>query len=186
MSGIYWGGTMTSIEQGTLENFIIQRAKPDMKIAEIGSWRGLSTSIWAKVIKPLGGHVYVVDNWKGISDGDKEAREQDIYSIFKANMIQLELWDVIYPLVMDSLVAANLIKDEFFDLVYIDADHRYEAISADIKAWYPKVKIDGILAGHDYSRFIHLGVKQAVDELLKTATILKDTTIWYYKKEGAI
>jgi hypothetical protein len=36
------------------------------------------------------------------------------------------------------------------DFVYIDADHRYEAVVEDIRMWYPKVKAGGILAGHDY------------------------------------
>ena len=174
--------TMTTVEVEALQGFITQIAIPNMNIMEIGVWKGLSTSIWAKVIKPLGGHIYVVDNWKGIPDSPQEANSEDVYSIFKANLIILDLWDIVHPLVMDSVVAANLVKDKFFDLVYIDADHRYEAISADIKAWYPKVKIGGILAGHDYRA--HPGVKRAVDEILQKFEVIKETTIWYHKKEN--
>ena len=45
--------------------------------------------------------------------------------------------------------AANF-GDESLDLVFIDGDHRYGAVSADLDAWIPKVKPGGILAGHDY------------------------------------
>lgn len=36
------------------------------------------------------------------------------------------------------------------DIVYIDARHDYRSVYADLVAWYPKVKVGGIIAGHDY------------------------------------
>jgi len=50
-----------------------------------------------------------------------------------------------------SLEAVKHFVDETIDFVYIDADHSYEAVKEDIKAWLPKLKPDGILAGHDYA-----------------------------------
>jgi hypothetical protein len=47
--------------------------------------------------------------------------------------------------------SAERFVDEFFDFVYIDADHNFEPVYADIKAWYPKVKSGGVLFGHDYN-----------------------------------
>lgn len=46
--------------------------------------------------------------------------------------------------------------------IYIDADHRYEPVKADIEAWWEVLNDGGILAGHDYD--IRRGVKDAVDE----------------------
>lgn len=37
-----------------------------------------------------------------------------------------------------------------FDIVYIDADHSFDAVYSDLQAFYPLVKPGGILAGHDY------------------------------------
>lgn len=54
-------------------------------------------------------------------------------------------------------------EDDFFDFVYIDADHNYEAVVKDLEAWYPKVKNGGIFFGHDYSAPWD-GVIQAVNE----------------------
>lgn len=48
-----------------------------------------------------------------------------------------------------STNAASLFEDNSLDFVYIDGNHMYDAVLDDIKAWYPKVKPGGILAGDD-------------------------------------
>jgi len=50
-----------------------------------------------------------------------------------------------------SVNASKQFPDEYFDFVYIDADHTEEAVKEDILAWWPKVRSGGVLAGHDYS-----------------------------------
>ena len=72
---------------------------------------------------------------------------------------------------MLSLEAAVLIADGTLDFVYLDADHSYAAVKADIAAWWPKVRKGGILAGHDYVQGLinnsEFGVIQAVSEFAK-------------------
>lgn len=46
--------------------------------------------------------------------------------------------------------AAPEIPDGSLDFVYIDGDHSLEGIFQDIYAWTPKVRIGGIVSGHDY------------------------------------
>lgn len=48
-----------------------------------------------------------------------------------------------------SLEAAATFARESLDFVYVDGDHRYDRVTADLKAWWPKVRPGGILAGHD-------------------------------------
>jgi hypothetical protein len=60
--------------------------------------------------------------------------------------------------------------------LFIDGDHHYDTVKADILNWRDTVAIGGILAFHDYApipedlrTMPHLdGVRQAVDELIKT------------------
>lgn len=53
------------------------------------------------------------------------------------------------------------------DLVFIDASHGYDAVKADIEAWYPNMKPNGLMVFHDYGARVWSGVKLAVDELMK-------------------
>jgi hypothetical protein len=67
---------------------------------------------------------------------------------------------------------ADLFPDNSFDFIYIDANHSYEAVKFDINKWYPKLRIEGLFAGHDYvdiyeNKKQKFGVKQAVDEFGK-------------------
>jgi hypothetical protein len=67
-----------------------------------------------------------------------------------------------------SLKAASTVEDDSLDFVFIDADHGYEECLSDIRAWFPKLRSNGIMCGHDYHRpnYPEEGVKRAVDEFL--------------------
>ena len=83
-----------------------------------------------------------------------------------------------------SIDAAKFFPDNYFDMVYIDANHTYEAVSQDIPAWLPKVKIGGILGGHDYNMS---SIRRAVDELLPGAwepppAPRGSTKVWLFRK----
>lgn len=60
--------------------------------------------------------------------------------------------------------ACNDVPDNSLDFVYIDGNHSYDFVKADIEKWYPKLKIGGIMGGHDYTKQLP-GVITAVDEL---------------------
>jgi len=69
--------------------------------------------------------------------------------------------------------AAENFLDEYFDLIYIDADHSYEGCKQDMEDWWPKVKKGGLFLGDDYSHQHALltGAKfeviRAVDEFVE-------------------
>jgi len=60
-----------------------------------------------------------------------------------------------------SRVAADRFEDGALDLVFIDGDHRFEAVAEDIASWWPKLRPGGVLCGDDYH---WEGVKRAVDD----------------------
>lgn len=83
----------------------------------------------------------------------------------------------------DSTEASKLIANESLDFVYIDANHSYEACLSDIKIWYPKLRVGGIIAGHDYiPDGIYpegvFGVQRAVNEYFKDKIINTTKDAW--------
>lgn len=62
----------------------------------------------------------------------------------------------------------------FFDIVYIDGDHSYDAVMDDLITYYDKIKVGGWLTGHDYKSASHLQVKEAVDDFLKERNLQLD------------
>ena len=65
-----------------------------------------------------------------------------------------------------SMNAVGDVADESLDFVFIDADHKYTSVCDDIREWAKKVRIGGIVSGHDYyiTRGQNMGVINAVDE----------------------
>jgi len=87
--------------------------------------------------------------------------------------------------------AVNDIPDNL-DFVYIDGDHHYEFVKKDIELYYPKVKTDGVLGGHDFSAIEkHQGIFNAVVEfvvdqklkLFARAVGVRRSTDWWVLKE---
>ena len=62
-----------------------------------------------------------------------------------------------------SADAVKFITDNSLDFVYIDGNHDYEFVVEDISLYYPKLKIGGLLSGHDYN---YGSVKKAVNEFI--------------------
>jgi hypothetical protein len=46
---------------------------------------------------------------------------------------------------------ATKYPDNYFDFIYVDARHDYKGVLEDLRAWWPKLKMGGIFAGHDYT-----------------------------------
>lgn len=51
-----------------------------------------------------------------------------------------------------SVEVANQFENGSLDFVYIDGNHEFSQVTADIHAWEPKVRKGGIVSGHDYRR----------------------------------
>lgn len=62
-----------------------------------------------------------------------------------------------------SVNASRQIQDNSIGFLYMDGDHRYEGVLADLNAWWPKLINGAVIAGHDYL-CPEYGVKQAVTE----------------------
>lgn len=71
-----------------------------------------------------------------------------------------------------SIDAVKRFADKSLDFVYLDANHKDPFVTQDITEWHKKVKVGGILAGHDYVQTNHgFDVKKAVQTFAKNNNI---------------
>jgi hypothetical protein len=149
----------------------VARARTRALFVEIGAYLGRSTSYLAWRIKQSGKRIrlYVVDLWDGwFWNDDRQSvpmnEGADVFWHFMHNMRQQGLDDVICPLKMSSDKAALLFGEGELDFVFVDGDHGYDAVLRDLRAWFPRVRAGGTLAGHDYINNDFPGVRRAADE----------------------
>lgn len=159
-------------------------------IAEVGSFIGKTAKLMVEAGARL---VYCVDHFAG-SESDMTADIDP--SLVRRGFIvncQQQLTDGTIRLIeMPSLAAAKSFDDGSLDMVFIDANHDYEAVKADIQAWLPKVKSGGIMCGHDYGNVEAFlgheafpGVRQAVDEAFgaKVRKPISGSSVWWIQVE---
>jgi len=63
-----------------------------------------------------------------------------------------------------SVEAATEFPAHFFDSIFVDGDHTYEGVVADLHAWWGKLRVGGIYCGDDYTL---TAVQRAVQEFAK-------------------
>ena len=123
---------------------------------EIGSWKGRSAAYMGVEIHNSGKKIQFdcIDTWRGSATEEQHSEDSDVksgrlFETFSKNIDPVK--HVVNPIVLDSVAASKLYQDNSVDFVFIDGDHRYEMVLKDIESWFPKVKIGGIIAGHDYA-----------------------------------
>lgn len=65
----------------------------------------------------------------------------DVLALFPERLTLIEV---------PSVAASLRVDDGSLDFVFIDADHSFDAVMADIAAWLPKIRPGGFITGHDY------------------------------------
>jgi hypothetical protein len=167
----------------------LHRILPDNSdIAEIGCAEGYFS---ADILRwPNCKSLLMVDNWGKIEnqtgDGNNpqgwhdknysDAMMRVNFAIEKVKILRGISWDM-----------AKRVEDESLDLLYIDCCHTYECVTKDLRAWYPKVKLGGVVAGHDFLNKAY-GVRQAVIDFGKGFTVIpenkdEDAGFYFIKKD---
>jgi hypothetical protein len=125
---------------------------------EIGTWEGDFAARLLKRTRPK--RLYLIDPWEYRDDGPYagawfgagrsggQARMDAIYEGVRERFeAQIASGQVVVLRSRSADAAAQL---ELLDWVYVDGDHSYEGVKADLEAFYRKLKPGGIIAGDDY------------------------------------
>lgn len=137
------------------------------KGVELGVDRGEYSEVLLKANPKL--NLISVDPWASFAyEPNTYVNEEQAYfdQCLKETVQRLEPYSNSTILRRTSKEALNMIRDNFLDFVYIDANHDFPNFIFDIHNWIKKIKVGGIISGHDYaffsySKFNH--VKRALD-----------------------
>ena len=91
------------------------------------------------------------------------AKQEDVFAQFQENTKNFTNLSIVK---LESVKAAEMFEDNYFDVVFVDAGHDYKSICDDIDAWLLKVKKGGVFCGHDYMPDTWQSIIEAVDEKL--------------------
>jgi predicted O-methyltransferase YrrM len=145
---------------------------------EVGAWQGRSATAVAGGLAP-GSRLILVDNFSGPTTRERpnvaaclKRLEASVAAMRRlAPRIQIAI------MVGDSPLVAARIEPASLDVVFLDGDHAYNQVVADIRAWHPALKAGGLFCGHDITR--PCGVAQAVREWFPHYAVVDGTSVWF-------
>jgi len=142
--------------------------KKELVGVEIGVYRGLNAEniLTGLDIKKL----YLIDPYleeDGMLSGTTTSGSMTLQIRYEAHKRLDRFKDKIVWIEKKSEYAVEDIGDGELDFAYLDGDHSYNVIKRDIELYFQKVKIGGLVAGHDYDQpDSNNGVIRAVEETL--------------------
>lgn len=150
--------------------WLYDRARQMTSIVEVGCWMGRSTFA---LCSGCLGTVYAVDHFLGSPSergaDQREAMTEDIATLFLSHVGHFPNLRVCR---MDSVEALRTVPLPV-EMVFLDGEHTFEAVSRDILAWRPHCTT--LLCGHDRN---YPGVRQA-REVLHTRDQDGPGSLWY-------
>jgi len=148
------------------------------RVAEIGVFEGgFSQKIYDLAV-PM--ELHLIDPW-AFQDREDYSRDESNVPQERADRNYQTVCERFAPQIEAEVVklhrafsaeAVERFPDGFFDWVYIDALHTYDACLQDLRLYAPKVKPNGFICGHDYAnhsaaRQMEFGVVEAVNDFVR-------------------
>ena len=148
------------------------RPTKEMRIIEIGSYVGESTIIFADRFKEVISIDPYINDYDLNDDACSFASFDKVYEQFIRNTLSVPN---IKSIRETSQNAFSILKDQQWDMVYIDGLHTYEGVSYDIANYKTIIKPGGFVCGHDYGWG---NVRHAIGQLLddKVDATFKDAS----------
>lgn len=146
--------------------------------AEIGVHKGVFSQDIFNELNPA--KLYLIDPWTEGADKNSPTQKytgslNHLYTAYSTNEDLISV-KKIFAKELDTKVFINKnfsydavsdFDNNYFDFIYIDATHIYESVKADLTMYYPKLKHNGLLCGHDYTNHPSFSVIPAVDEFME-------------------
>ncbi|MGV3772336.1 MAG: class I SAM-dependent methyltransferase [Verrucomicrobiales bacterium] len=116
--------------------------------AEVGSWMGRSSVAIALPLVEKKGKLHTIDDHRGITGAEGYTPREYLLGQFEKNIRESGVASVVehHPKSSDDLAGE---WNTQVDFLFIDGDHRHQAVVNDIRHYTPFVKPGGWLAFHD-------------------------------------
>ena len=146
-----------------------KRKQGRLKILEVGSWAGDSAILWANALKDAytdrgldDAMVVCVDAWRSFVTAqhnlgvnvasrimESALRKRKIFNLFLHNIRCSGNDDLIRPFLGTSDEILPALKEEQFDLAFVDAAHCYSSVIKDLRNAARLLRERGVLCGDD-------------------------------------
>ncbi len=126
---------------------------------EIGGWKGSSSYVIASVCKEKNAMLYELDTFAGVEDNSSRKNQVDNLNGYYEAVTNPDFWKIFkenlkgLPVTLlkgDSKETIKFIPNRIVDYAFIDGNHDSPAVDEDIKNCLKKIKIGGVITGHDY------------------------------------
>ena len=143
--------------------------------AEVGVCKGQFSEVLLQRIPNL--KLLCIDPWCAY----ERVSQERAYARFMLARKRLSKYDGAVIVRSTSTEAAenSNIPDGSLDFVFIDGMHDFDNVMTDLIEWSKKVKVGGIVSGHDYYKFYQSGIVTAVNAY----TLAHNITEWYVTRE---
>ena len=156
------GNLITDVDSSFLQEFakmsVEETTSGDgaiIRYAETGSYLGCSSIMMTSLLPP-GSIVYAHDLWVDWGSGEILAKEGDppemienYFYHFYENVRSRGLERSIIPVRGNSSYTLGMHEPESLNIGFIDGDHSYNGVLADLRAMHPLMKPGGVLLLHD-------------------------------------
>jgi len=132
--------------------------------AELGVDKGDYSKLIIEKNNPS--RLFLIDSWENMLTSDSaDLQHSKKIDLVKNLFGQNPKISILKKNTNDAL---NDFEEEYFDWIYIDADHHYQPCLNDLTNWSKKVKTKGFICGHDYiiKPKKGFGVNEAVTDFL--------------------
>ncbi len=158
-------------------NLMLSDLPKNLIIAELGVFNGDFSQTILNICEPK--ELVLIDLWenKTIMSGDVDGNNilringGDLY-----NSVNVKFSKLSNVKIHKDYTTSVLLKyeDNYFDVIYVDADHSYDGCMNDLEVSYKKIKNGGYIMGHDYEQnfektknVYNFGVNKAVNDFCK-------------------
>jgi hypothetical protein len=132
---------------------------------QIGAEIGVMEADYSLVLFKNNRHLkklYCIDSWKGYVDHKYNIPQERMDRAYQKTLERLNGYPV-EIIRKNSVEASKDIPDGSLDFVYIDGGHDFDNVMLDLIHWIPKVRLKGIISGHDYRVARNFQVVEAVE-----------------------